>query len=122
MKTTTTRRAGAAIGAALILALSAVADAQADSWTGRDKQMHIAAGAAIAMPVTLATGHAGYGLAAGCAAGIAKEAADTQRAGHVASWKDAVVTCAGAAIGAQLGGLFIAPRRDGVTVAFATTF
>ena len=112
---TTTR---AALGA-FLLALAAAA--HADSWTGRDKQMHLAAGAAIAMPVTLATGSTGYGLAAGCGVGVLKEVADTQRAGPTPSVKDAIVTCAGAAIGAQLGGFFIAPRRDGVTIGFITT-
>lgn len=122
MKTTTTRRAGAAIGAALILALSAVSDARADSWTGADKGLHLAAGAAIALPVTLATSSTTFGAATGCGVGVLKELADKRRPGHVASAKDAVVTCAGALVGAQLGGLFVVPRRDGVTVAFATTF
>lgn len=48
-------RIGATLGASLMLALSACSDAQADSWTGRDKQMHLVAGAAIALPVTLIT-------------------------------------------------------------------
>ena len=113
---TTTR---AALGA-LLIALAAAA--HADSWTGRDKQMHLAAGAAIALPVTLATGSTGYGLAAGCGVGVLKEVADTQRAGHTPSVKDTIVTCAGALVGSQLGGLIVVPRRDGVTVAFATTF
>ncbi len=46
-------RIGATLGASLMLALSACSDAQADSWTGRDKQLHAIAGAAIALPVTL---------------------------------------------------------------------
>lgn len=120
--TTTHRRIGATLGAALILALSAVADVHADSWTGRDKQMHLAAGAAVALPVTLATGSTWHGLAAGCGVGVAKELADMRRPGHVASYRDAVVTCAGAALGAQLGGLVIVPRRDGVAVAYSVAF
>ena len=35
----TNTRIGATLGASLMLALSACSDAQADSWTGRDKQM-----------------------------------------------------------------------------------
>ncbi len=45
-------RIGATLGASLMLALSACSDAQADSWTGRDKQLHAIAGAAIALPLT----------------------------------------------------------------------
>lgn len=118
---TTTRRAGAAIGAALILALSAVSDARADSWTGADKGLHLAAGALISAPVTLATSSTTFGAATGCGVGVLKELADRYRPGHVASAKDAIVTCAGAVVGAQLGGFFIAPRRDGVTIGFITT-
>lgn len=111
--TTTHRRIGATLGAAIILALSAVADVRADSWTGRDKQMHLAAGAAVALPVTLATGSTWRGLAAGCGVGVAKELADMRRAGHVASYRDA---------GAQIGGLIVVPRRDGVAVAYSVVF
>ena len=58
-------RIGATIGASLMLALSACSDAQADSWTGRDKQMHLAAGAAVAMPVTLITRDVSHGSISG---------------------------------------------------------
>lgn len=117
-----TTRIGATIGASLILALSACTDAQADSWTGRDKQMHFAAGAAIALPVTLATGSTGYGLAAGCGVGVLKEVADKRRPGHVASSKDAIVTCAGAAVGAYLGGVIVAPADRGIYIGIARSF
>ena len=115
-------RIGATIGASLMLALSACSDAQADSCTGRDRQMRLAAGAAIALPVTLATGSTGYGLAAGCGVGVAKELADRDAAGHVASYRDAVVTCAGAAVGAYLGGVIVAPADRGVWVGIARSF
>ena len=59
---TTTR---AAIGA-ILLALAAAA--QADSWTGADKRQHLAAGAMLALPATLATGSTGTGLLFGCGA------------------------------------------------------
>ena len=116
-------RIGATLGASLMLAMSACTDVQADSWTGRDKQMHAIAGAAVALPVTLATGSTGYGLAAGCAVGVAKELADKYRPGHVASYRDAVVTCAGAAIGAAIGGVIVAPtERGGVYIGIARSF
>ena len=118
----TNTRIGAAIGASLILALSACTDAQADSWTGRDKQMHFAAGAAVALPVTLITRDVSHGIVAGCAVGVAKEIADKYRPGHVASYRDAVVTCAGAAVGAALGGVIVAPAERGVFVGIARSF
>ena len=115
-------RIGATIGASLMLALSACSDAQADSWTGRDKQMHLAAGAAIALPVTLITRDVQHGIVAGCAVGVAKEIADRYRPGHVPSYRDAVVTCAGAAIGAAIGGVIVAPADRGVYISIARSF
>lgn len=117
-----TARIGATLGASLILALSACTDAQADSWTGRDKQMHAIAGAAIALPVTLITRDVSHGIVAGCAVGVAKELADKYRPGHVASYRDAIVTCAGAAIGAALGGVIVAPAERGVYIGIARSF
>lgn len=72
-------RIGATLGASLMLALSACSDAKADSWTGRDKQMHAIAGAAIALPITLITRDVQHGIVAGCAVGVAKEIADRYR-------------------------------------------
>lgn len=95
-------RIGATIGASLMLALSACTDVQADSWTGRDKQMHFAAGAAVALPVTLITRDVSHGIVAG--------------------YRDAVVTCAGAAVGAYLGGVIVAPADRGVHIGIARSW
>lgn len=118
----TNTRIGATLGASIILALSACTDAQADSWTGRDKQMHFAAGAAVALPVTLITRDVSHGIVAGCAVGVAKELADKYRPSHVASYRDAIVTCAGAAVGAYLGGVIVAPADRGVYIGIARSF
>lgn len=115
-------RIGATLGASIILALSACTDVQADSWTGRDKQMHAIAGAAVALPVTLITRDVSHGIVAGCAVGVAKELADKYRPGHVASYRDAIVTCAGAAIGSALGGVIVAPTDRGVLVGIARSW
>jgi uncharacterized protein YfiM (DUF2279 family) len=74
--------------------------AHADEWTGRDKNLHFLGGAAIGAAVTLATDKPLYGVAAGAAAGLAKELYDARnRATHTPSTKDLVVTIVGAAVG-----------------------
>ncbi len=51
-----------------------------------------------------------------------KEVADKYRPGHVPSYRDAVVTCAGAAVGAYLGGVIVAPTDRGVYIGIARSF
>ena len=102
------------------LCLSASA-ANADGWTGPDKVLHLQAGALIAAPVSAATGSWRTGAAVGCAVGIAKEFNDMRSPGHTPSYRDAVVTCLGAAIGSQLG-VSVAPIAGGVWVGRSWSF
>jgi uncharacterized protein YfiM (DUF2279 family) len=104
----------AAIAACIGLA-GGVTEARADAWTGPDKTKHLAAGLIIAAPVSMLTDSWRAGAAAGCAVGVAKELQDMRSPGHTPSYKDAVVTCLGAAIGAQLG-VIVAPVPGGVFV------
>ena len=93
--------------------------ATADEWTGKDKTLHFIGGAAVGAAVTIATDRRDYGIAAGAAVGLAKELYDTQhRDKHTPSVKDFVVTVAGAAAGAYVGGLIIKPRFVGYQAAF----
>ena len=100
---------------ALIGLAGGATDARAESWTGPDKRMHLAAGALVAAPVSMLTDSLGAGAAAGCAVGVLKEINDMRSPGHTPSYRDAVVTCVGAAVGAQLG-VSIAPIAGGVWV------
>jgi len=104
---------------ALILSLSALS-AQAwtgsDSWTTPDKTKHLAIGAGIGLVVSAASDSWRAGAAAGCAVGIAKELQDGRsNNAHTQSYKDAAVTCLGAAVGAYVG-VSVAPVRGGVSV------
>lgn len=90
-------------------------EAKAESWTGADKTLHLQAGMLIAAPVAQLTGSWQSGALAGCAVGLAKEAADTQMPGHTPSYRDAVVTCLGAFAGAHLG-VSVAPIKGGIWV------
>ena len=93
----------------LVLALAA-GTAQADAWTGPDKQLHFAGGAVVAGAVTLATGRADWGFVASTTVGVVKEVYDMRnRRFHTPSVKDAIVTMAGAAVGAAVVGLVITP-------------
>lgn len=78
----------------------APSEARADSWSGQDKVMHVAAGAAVGSAVTLMTESKAIGIAAGTIVGLAKEASDAGQDGHTVSAKDAVVTAVGAVLGA----------------------
>ena len=100
---------------ALIGLASGVTEARADEWTGPDKVKHIAAGALIAAPVSMLTDSWRAGAAAGCAVGVLKEINDMRSQGHTPSYKDAVVTCVGAAVGARFG-VMVAPINGGVFV------
>lgn len=75
-----------------LLALSGCLHVSQDPWIAQDKAMHFAAGAVITL---------GAGPEVGCAAGIGKELYDATGRG-TPSWRDAVVTCTGAAVTAAI--------------------
>lgn len=100
---------------AIILMLSS--SAHADSWTGTDKDKHAIAGLTISAAVSAASKPA-YGIAAGCAVGMAKEVYDRYTPGHQVSARDAIVTCLGAAAGAYVPGLLVSPRGVGYRFTF----
>lgn len=97
-------------------ALACIAfSAHADEWTGRDKNLHFAGGAAIATAVTAATGNEWHGFLAGTAAGLAKEVHDATGRGQV-SGKDFAVTALGAFAGAKITGLALGKNRVTYTI------
>lgn len=104
---------------ALLIAIALLpALATADEWTGRDKTLHFAVGAAVGGAVTIATDRRDYGIAAGVAVGLAKELYDAQhRATHTPSAKDFVVTALGAVAGSYTG-LVIRHRFIGYQTSF----
>jgi uncharacterized protein YfiM (DUF2279 family) len=91
--------------------------AVADEWTGRDKDLHFAGGAAVAAAVTLATRDRDAGFWAGTAVGLAKEVYDSTGRGQV-SGKDFVVTALGAYVGSRAAGWVITPRSVTYTMKF----
>lgn len=93
----------------------------ADDWTGRDKQKHLLAGAAVASILTLHTKNESVGFVAGASIGIAKELYDASGKGDP-SFKDLAVTALGAYIGAKTTGLFFIPKKKGVEVAYSAKF
>lgn len=101
---------------ALAILISAPAFAQ-------DKALHFGAGAAIASAVTVATGSASYGFAAGCAAGVLKEAYDARHPKtYTVSGKDLAVTCLGAVLGAGATRWYIHRGSGVTTVTYNWTF
>jgi VanZ family protein len=99
------------------VAIMLASSANADQWTGQDKDKHAIAGVAIAAAVAAAS-RPEYGIAAGCAVGVAKEIADRYTPGRQASYKDAAVTCFGAAVGAYVPGVMITSRTVGLRFSF----
>ena len=95
-----------------ITLVSAALTANADEWTGRDKELHFLGGAAVAAVVTTATRNEWTGFAAGTAVGLAKEIYDSTGRGEV-SGKDFVVNALGAFVGAKFTGWVI--TRDSIT-------
>ena len=93
-----------------VLAIVTAASAQADEWTGKDKQLHLIGGAAIAAAVTAGTGNELHGFLAGTASGLLKEVYDSTGRGQV-SGKDFAVTALGALLGAKATGWAIGPNR-----------
>lgn len=85
--------------------------ASADGWAGADKGRHLAAGALVAgSALQLTGGDMRLALVAGTAAAVGKELIDARRpSSHVASYRDAAATVAGALIATQVPGLLITP-------------
>jgi uncharacterized protein YfiM (DUF2279 family) len=92
------------------LVLFTSASVQADEWTGKDKQLHLIGGAAIAAAVTAGTGNELHGFLSGTASGLLKEVYDSTGRGQV-SGKDFAVTALGALLGAKATGWAIGPNR-----------
>lgn len=94
-----------------LLALALLcAPAIADEWHGKDKQLHLVGGAAIAAAVTAGTRNEWHGFLAGTASGLLKEVYDSTGRGHVSA-KDAAVTAIGALIGARFTGWVLSGNR-----------
>lgn len=95
----------------------------ADSWQGRDKDLHAITGAAFGAAVTLALKSPAYGCAAATGAGLAKEIYDSQnKHRHTASFKDFAVTAVAGCAAAKLAGFAIVPRQNGVLVSYKLEF
>lgn len=90
-----------------------------DAWTGRDKALHLAAGAAAGSAGTLVFKDPHKGFLLGVGIGLAKEVWDSQHADrHTCSLQDFAVTAAGAAAGAYGTAWLVLPQRQGVVVAY----
>ena len=115
--------AAAAAAAAIALAMPACATGMAatDSWIGQDKAKHLIAGASIGLTVGALADSWVAGAAAGCVVGALKEVSDMRSPAHTPSYKDAAVTCIGAAAGAKLG-IILAPVPGGVFVGKSWSF
>ena len=93
-----------------------------DQWTGADKTKHLGVGFAIGGAVTVMTNRPMYGFVAGTVVGVVKELADSRSAGHHSSLQDAIVTSAGAAMGAYTGGVVITYFRGRAAVSISKEF
>jgi uncharacterized protein YfiM (DUF2279 family) len=107
-------KASAVLAAAL---LATSAQAQSEIWGGQDKRLHFAGGALIATAVTVHTRDPWIGFAAGAGVGLVKELVDAGGLG-TPSAKDFLVTVAGAAVGASVGHIIIAPNFIGYHAKF----
>lgn len=81
-----------------------------DRWSGEDKEWHAIAGAVVGTAATVKWQSRAVGFAAGCGTGVAFELL----APGFKSYKDAVVTCLGAAFGALIGGWHVQGQRNGL--------
>lgn len=80
----------------------------AESWRGRDKELHFAMGAGVSSLATLAFKDEEVGFWSGVAVGAAKEIYDYKHPkSHDASFKDFAVTALGAFAGAKITGLVV---------------
>lgn len=92
-----------------------------DVWSGDDKNLHFAAGMAIAGLVTAYTDSRRIGFYTSTAVGVAKEVADALESGEC-SLQDLAVTAAGATVGAYMGHFYITRTRDKTVVTYAAQF
>jgi uncharacterized protein YfiM (DUF2279 family) len=77
-----------------------------DSWTGKDKYLHLAGGFLVAFTVSALTDGFNYGLGSGILAGVGKEVYDSYNGGQVSA-KDFTITSVGGLIGATAGRLIL---------------
>jgi len=113
--------AAAIITCALSVPACAAGMTAADSWAGPDKAKHLIAGASIGLTVGALADSWAAGAAAGCVVGALKEVNDMRSPTHTPSYKDAAVTCIGAAAGAKLG-VILAPVPSGIFVGKSWSF
>ena len=108
----------------IVLILFAASTANADSWTGHDKDLHAIGGAAIGSLATLATGKAVHGCAAAAGVGLAKELYDSRHQHkHTASGKDFAVTAIAGCLAAAGTSWVITPKdMGGVNVSYKWSF
>ena len=107
----------------IVLMLFSASAASAESWTGRDKDLHAIGGAAIGSLATLATGSARYGCAAAAGIGLTKEIYDNQhKATHTPSAKDFAVTAIAGCLAAAGTSWVITPSHSGVNVTYKWEF
>jgi len=95
--------------------------ANADDWTGKDKNFHLVAGTAISSVTTFYFKDPKVGFLVGTGAGLAKEIYDSQRNGDASS-KDLVVTMIGAYIGSHVTGLYITPIKKDSSLAQSSRY
>lgn len=100
----------------ILFSLLIANSANADDWTGKDKNFHLVAGTAISSVTTFYFKDPKVGFLVGTGAGLAKEIYDSQRNGDASS-KDLVVTMIGAYIGSHVTGLYITPIKKDSSLA-----
>jgi uncharacterized protein YfiM (DUF2279 family) len=103
---------------ATAIALAAALSAHADEWTTPDKPKHFGGGLLLGTVGTLVTESKALGFGVGCLTGLAKEVTDHGGA-TCFSAKDLTVTCAGALLGAYVGGWLVNVTRNRVSVSKA---
>lgn len=96
--------------------------AHADSWTGIDKQQHLAGSAALAVMISRATHDPTLGFWSSVGMGAAKEAADRYRRSGDPSMRDLLVNVMGAYLGAYNQGWTVHQNGGTTTVAFTWRF
>lgn len=92
-----------------------------DIWNGDDKNLHFAAGVAMAALVTTHSGDPDKGFYTGTAIGVAKELEDALTSGEC-TLQDLVATAAGAAVGAYLGNVIVTRIQGRTVVSYAMRF
>jgi len=97
--------------------LSCSLNANADTWTGPDKTLHLLGGFTVSTLVTMHTKDPWEGFKWGVIAGAVKEGLDAMGAGEV-SGKDFAITVLGSAIGAYTGGLIVSRNQGTTTIAY----